>query len=83
MLGHPKEPIFRVRIFNFKFGSNCARHLCMCQHEKSVDEECDDDGEKSNGDDDDDVAVVDDGVDFEKIKPALEKFEQAVDNFEQ
>ena len=55
----------------------------MCQHEESVDEECDDDGESSDGDDDYDVAVVDDGVDFEKIKPALEKFKQAVDNFEQ
>ena len=65
---------------NCKFGSNFAQNLCMYQHEKSVDEESDNDGESS---DDDDVAVVNDDIDFEEIKPALEKFKQADDNFEQ
>ena len=55
----------------------------MFHHEETVDEESDNDGESSDGDDDDDVAVVNDGINFEDIKPALEKFKQAVDNFEQ
>ena len=55
----------------------------MFQHEESVDEECDTGAESSDGDDDDDVGVVNDSINFEEIKPALEKFKQAVDNFEQ
>ena len=51
----------------------------MFQHEDSGDEEC---NNVESSDDDDDVDV-NDGINFEDIKPALDKFKQAVDNFEQ
>ena len=57
---------------NCKFGSNCAQNLCMFQHE-----DC------NNVESSDDDVDVNDGINFEDIKPALDKFKQAVDNFEQ
>ena len=70
---------------NCKFGNNCERNLCMYRHEESVGEECDDDDDDSSdkSDDDDDTTSNDEGINFEEIKPALEKFKQAVENFEQ
>ena len=56
------------------------QEVCACilyTHEESVDEECNDDGD-SNDDD-----MRDDGIIFEDIKPALEKFKQAVENVEE
>ena len=63
-----------------RFGSNCARSLCMYKHEESVEEECDNDEDSS--DDDDDIAD-NESINVEEIKPALEKFKQAVETFEE
>ena len=65
---------------NCKFGRNCARSLCMYKHEESADTESDDD---SSDDDDDNDMLGNDGINFEDMKPALEKFKQAVEKFEE
>ena len=66
---------------NCKFGRNCARGLCMYKHEESASyKECDDD---SSDDDDDNDMLGNDGINFEDMKPALEKFKQAVEKFEE
>ena len=54
---------------NCKFGSNCARSLCMYKHEESVDKEWDDNEDSSEDDDVDDM-LTNDGINFEDIKPA-------------
>ena len=51
----------------------------MFKHGEAVDEEDENDEES----DDDDDMFASDGVDAEKIKPLLEKFRKAVDNFEE
>ena len=52
----------------------------MFRHGEAVDEEDENDEES---DDSDDEKFISDGVDVEKIKPLMEKFKKAVDNFEE
>ena len=53
----------------------------MYKHEESASyKECDDD---SSDDDDDNDMLGNDGINFEDMKPALEKFKQAVEKFEE
>ena len=67
---------------NCKYGGRCERKLCMYRHEEAVNGE-----DENNEDSDDDDSVcenfVNEGVDGQKIRPLLEKFKQAVDNFEE
>ena len=65
---------------NCKYAQSCERKLCMYKHEEALDEE-DENGEES--DDSDDDKLTSEGEDVEKIKPLLEKFKLAVDNFEE
>ena len=65
---------------NCKYGQSCERKLCMFRHGEAIDEEDENDEES---DDSDDQKFISDGVDVEKIKPLMEKFKKAVDNFEE
>ena len=56
--------------------------MCIYKHEESVDKEYDDDEDSSDDDDVGDDMLTNDGINFKDIKPALEKFKQAVENFE-
>ena len=59
-----------------KFAKNCERKFCMSKHVNTGEEECE--NVEDSDDDDDDINV--EGI---KIKPVLEKFKQAVENFEE
>ena len=52
----------------------------MYKHGESVDEECHGD---DNFNEDEDDLLGNDGIHFKDVKPALEKFKQAVENFEE
>ena len=54
--------------------------MCIFEHKESVGEYCDYDDDDDYSDDD---TIGNDGINFEEIKPALDEFMQAVDNFEQ
>ena len=52
----------------------------MFKHVNTGEEDCET-VEDSDNDDDDDISV--EGINLDKIKPVLEKFKQAVENFEE
>ena len=64
---------------NCKYGKQCERKLCMFKHENPEEEESETDSDGEN----DEVDIGVNGMDLNKIKPVLEKFKKAVDNFEE
>ena len=65
---------------NCRYGKNCERNLCMFQHVESRDIENVSDDDSEDGDSEESFNLHD--INLEKIKPVLDKFKQAVDNFE-
>ena len=68
---------------NCRFGKNCERNLCMYQHGGFDAVENDDDAISDDDyDEDDDDQIEIGNVNLEHIKPVLDKFKEAVENFE-
>ena len=65
---------------NCRYGKNCERNLCMFQHVESRDIENVSDDDSEDGDSEESFNLHD--INLERIKPVLDKFKQAVDNFE-